>query len=65
MVKNAQLLNTTRLRGFTAGTYGYAMPFAPAWNMCGVGSHMCAPITLVAQGISVPISGGGPPVLTE
>ncbi len=65
MVKNAQLLSKTRLRGPITVAYGHAMPCDLEWNICDAGMRLLAPITFVAQGITVPISRGGPPVLTE
>jgi hypothetical protein len=65
MVKNAQLFSITRLRGPITGAYGHAMPCNPEWNICDVGLRLLTPITFVAQGITMPISRGGPPILTE
>ncbi len=55
---------TTNLRGSTAA-YGHAMPCNLKGILCGIRPHTLAPITFEAQGITVPISRGSPPVLTE
>ena len=63
---NTNLLFANRLYGFLVA-YGHAMPCDSKWNICDVvlDLRLRAPITSVAQGITMPISRGGPPVLTE
>jgi|GEM_PF-3919713 len=53
---------TTRLRDHVAD-YGHAAPFDRE-NLCCTGNKIGL-IFFVSQGVSVPISGGGPPVLNE
>ncbi len=54
----------TRPCGFNVA-YGHAMPCAaPEWVICDVRTHILAHI-FGTSGISVPISRGSPPVLTE
>jgi hypothetical protein len=65
MANNMYLLNAkTRPCGFNAA-YGLAMPCAaPEWVICDTRFRMLMHI-FGASGISVPISRGSPPVLTE
>ena len=62
----------SRLRDISASphiAYGHAMLFValPAKAFGSGGSSICmlAPITIDAQGSSVPISRGGPPIFNE
>jgi hypothetical protein len=65
MVSNMQLLYLYRLRDQKIA-YGHAMPFTLILAKGGVCSALLvAPAIFVAQGISVPISRGGPPLLFE
>ena len=65
MVTNIRLLcASTRPRGLEVA-YGHAMPCAaPEWGICDCGISILAHI-FGTSGISVPISRGSPPVLTE
>ncbi len=63
MVINVQLHCMTRLRGLTTA-YGHTMPIDLKCTI-GDGGMLFAPVTFVAQGISVPISWGSPPISSE
>lgn len=60
VTNNAQLFSATRLRNFTVAC-GHTMPIDLDCIIVGRGM-LVAPITFVAQGISVPISWGDPPI---
>ncbi len=67
MITNATCMSRLRGIGFSSNTvFSHAMPFdvlyATAYGTGGSCTNVFAPLTIVAQGISVPISRGGPPI---
>jgi hypothetical protein len=63
MATQTQLLSTTRLRP-TVARYGHAMPFdlVKLCIMGGTANNFSGPIFVFAQGRSMPISRGSPPI---
>ena len=65
MAHNMHLLYATTRPGGLDAAYGHAMPCAtPEWVICAARIRILAHI-FGTSGISVPISRGSPPVLTE
>ena len=68
MIANALCMSRLRGLGFSSQTLcGYAMPFdllpSTAYDgTSGSCTNVFVPLTIVDQGISVPISRGGPPI---
>ncbi len=70
MIKNASCMSRLRGFGFSSKTvFSHAMPFdalySTAYGTRGSCIDVFVPLTIVAQGISVPISRGGPPIFNE
>ena len=70
MTANALCMSRLRGLGFSSKTvFSHAMPFTlllpTAYGTGGSCINMLAPLTIVDQGISVPISRGGPPIFNE
>jgi len=61
MASKTKLLSFMRLRNDSA-FYGYAMPFGLVKLSIDVTGNFSAPIVVFAQGRSVPISRGSPPI---
>ncbi len=71
MTANALCMSRLRGLGFSSKTvYSHAMPcdLLPSTAYDGTSgscTNVFAPLTIVDQGISVPISRGGPPIFNE
>ena len=70
MPMNTSCMSRLRGLGFSSKTvYSHAMPFdllpSTAYGTGGSCVSVFVPLTIVAQGISVPISRGGPPIFNE
>ena len=61
MASETKLLSITRLRDDSA-LYGHAMPFGLVKLSIDATGNFSAPIFVFAQGRSVPISRGSPPI---
>ena len=63
MVTGQKWFNTVRLRD-AFGAYGHAMPSSLVKQHCIIGwaSNLNGPVFIFAQGRSVPISRGSPPI---